>query len=169
MQRLTRSSTSLAVRGDLTIHSAPSALRNHIDWALVDLLTPQIRCDWTPQVLKAGTYKCALSWRDREGVASAIATVLRSWHYIYFEVQEDNNNGGELFRCTPELGIHRALTDLSGSVIMNQNQIDAVLAQSFDEESIRLGLSLIIGSDWENELEPFRGVAHQEIAHLRAI
>lgn len=169
MQRLTRSSTALVVRGVLTIHSAPSALRDHIDWALADLLGSNARCDWTPQMLKAGTFKCTLSWRDRQGVAAAVASALRSWHYIYFEVHEDTNDGGELFRFTPELGIHRAVTDLTGAVLIGQNQINAVLTRSFDEESIRAELALIIGNEWESELERFRGVNHQEISHLRAI
>ena len=169
MQRLTRTSTALAVRGQLTIHSAPSALRSHIDWALAELLGSSLVPHWTPQMLKAGTFKATISWRDREGVAAAIASALRSWHYIYFEVIEDTNDGGELFRFTPELGIHRALTDLTGAVVMSENQINLVLANSFDEESIRAGLALIIGTDWENELERFRGVNHQELSHLRAI
>ena len=169
MQRLTHTSQALAVRGNLTIHSAPSALRSHIDWAIADVLGASVRCDWTPQMLKAGTYKCGISWRDRSGVASEIASALRSWHYISFEVQEDTNDGGELFRFTPELGIHRAVTDLSGAVIMSENQVEAVLAHNFDEDSIRKGLAQIIGSDWEKELERFRGVNHQELSHLRAI
>ena len=169
MQRLTHSSTALAVRGQLTIHSAPSALRSHIDWAITDLLGASALCQWTPQMLKAGTYKCSISWRDRQGVAAAVASALRSWHYLYFEVQEDTNDGGELFRFTPELGIHRAMTDLTGAVLLNQHQVESVLSQSFDEESIRNGIALIIGNDWENELERFRGVNHQELSHLRAI
>ena len=169
MQRLTRSSAALVVRGALTIHSAPSALRSHIDWALADLLGANVRCDWTPQMLKAGTFKCTLTWRDHQGVAAAVASTLRSWHYIYFEVHEDTNDGGELFRFTPELGIHRAVTDLTGAVLIGQNQINVVLTESFDEESIRAGLALIIGNEWESELERFRGVNHQEISHLRAI
>lgn len=169
MQRLTRGSASLAVRGHLRIHSAPSALRRHIDWALADLLGPEVRCEWTPQILKAGTYKCTLSWRDCEGVAAAIASSLRGWHYLYFEVQEDTNNGGELFRATPELGIHHALTDLSGAVVLSENQINAVLKNSFDEESIRTGIASLMGIDWESVLEGFRALNHQEIAQLRAI
>ncbi len=169
MQRLTQSSSALAVRGALTIHSAPSALRTHIEWALADILGVTTRCEWTPQMLKAGTFKCTLTWRDRAGVAAAIASVLRSWHYLYFEVQEDSNSGGELYRFTPELGIHRAVTDLSGAILVNENQINEILRNSFDEESIRLRIALTLGNDWENELERFRGVNHQEFSHLRAI
>ena len=169
MQRLIQSSSVLAVRGALTIHSAPSALRTHIEWALADILGVTTRGEWTPQMLKAGTYKCTLTWRDRAGVAAAIASALRSWHYLYFEVQEDTNSGGELFRFTPELGIHHAMTDLTGAVLVSENQINEILRNSFDEESIRSGIARALGEDWENEIERFRGINHQEFAHLRAI
>ena len=169
MQRLTSSSKALAVRGQLIIHSAPSALRQHIDWAIQELLGATVQCHWTPQPLKAGTYKCRISWRDRQRVAAQLASSLRSWHYITFEVQEDTNTGGELFRCTPELGIHRAVTDLSGAVVVTEDQIENILRNNHDEDSIRAGVSLIIGSDWEYQLERFRGVNHQEISTLRAI
>jgi len=169
MQRLIQSSSALAVRGTLTIHSSPSALRTHIEWALADILGVNSLIEKNPQMLKAGTFKCTLTWRDRAGVAAAIASVLRSWHYLFFEVQEDSNSGGELFRFTPELGIHRAVTDLTGAVMLNENQIQMVLLKSFDEESVRNGLALIMGNDWEIELERFRSVSHQEFAHLRAI
>ena len=169
MQPLPRSSKVFAVRGQLTIHSAPAALRQHIEWALADLLSIPPHFDWLPQILKAGTFKSILKWRDREGVAAEVASALRSWHYIYFEVQEDCINGGELFRFTPELGIHRGLTDLSGALVMSENAVATVLNNSFDEEAIRAGLHAIIGSEWDVELERFRAIEHQEISHLRAI
>lgn len=169
MQRLSSPVSRLAVRGQLTIHSAPSALRSHIDWAIQGSLGNWVQIDWTPQLLMVGTYKCVVAWRDRAGVAGEIASSLRSWHYLTFEVQEDSNDGGELFRFTPELGIHRAITDLAGAVIISENQIDAILKASSDEDSIRKGIALIIGRDWENDLEHFRGNIHREVSHLRAI
>lgn len=169
MQRLSSPVSGLAVRGQLRIHSAPSALRSHIDWAIQGILGTWAQIDWTPQPLMVGTYTCVVAWRDRAGVAAEIASSLRSWHYLTFEVQEDGNDGGELFRFTPELGIHRAMTDLAGAVIISENQIDCVLKTNFNEDAIRKGLALIIGSEWENELEHFRGNIHREVSRLRAV
>ena len=169
MERLSSPAIRLAVRGQLTIHSAPSALRRHIDWAIQGTLGNWVKIEWTPQILMVGTYKCVVDWRDRAGVAGELASSLRSWHYLIFEVQEDSNDGGELFRFTPELGIHRAITDLAGAVIVSENQIDNLLKTNFDEDSIRKGLAFIIGRDWESELERFRGNIHREVSHLRAI
>lgn len=110
-----------------------------------------------------------LEFREKERTASEIASALRSWHYLNFEIIENSENGGELFRFTPELGIHRAIVDQSGAVLFTEHQITHVLSESFDEESIREGVSQILGTAWELELDRFRKVGTQEIAQLRAI
>lgn len=116
-----------------------------------------------------GTFRTQLEFRGPGGVASEIASVLRSWHYLNFEIIEGNENGGELFRFTPELGIHRSIVDQSGAVLINENQLSTLLASSFDEESIRDGVARLLGNSWELELERFRGVDLQELPRLHAI
>lgn len=169
MERLSRPSHQSQVRGFLTIHSAPSALRRHVDWAVQGVLGNWISLTWSAQPLLPGSYRTQLEYRAPSGAASEIASALRSWHYLNFEVIESTDNGGELFRCTPELGIHRALVDQSGAVLVTENQLTHVLKNNFDEDSIREGLAAIMGSSWELALDPFRSVDLQEVAHLRAI
>ena len=169
MERLTTPSNRQQVRGFLTIHSAPSALRHHIDWAIHTVLGNWIKLAWSPQPLIPGSYRTQIEFRDRQGAAAEIASSLRSWHYLNFEVIENTDNGGELFRCTPELGIHRALVDQTGAVILTENQLGTVLKNSLDEESIREAIALLLGSSWEQELDRFRSVDLHEIAQLRAI
>jgi hypothetical protein len=74
-----------------------------------------------------------------------------------------------LFRCTPELGIHRAVVDQTGAVILSENQLGGALKNSLDEETIREAIAALLGSSWDYELNRFRSVDLQEIAHLRAI
>jgi len=124
---------------------------------------------WNPQPLMPGTFRTQLEFRGSQGAAAEIASSLRTWHYLNFEVIEGTELGGELFRFTPDLGIHRAVVDQSGAVLINENQLHKVLAESFDEESIRDGIAAIMGNSWELELEPFRSVDLQEIPRLRAI
>jgi hypothetical protein len=169
MERLTTPSNRQQVRGFLTIHSTPSALRHHIDWAIQAILGTWVKPTWSPQPLIPGSYRTQLEFRDRQGAAAELASSLRSWHYLNFEVIENTDNGGELFRCTPELGIHRALVDQTGAVILSENQLDTVLKNSFDEESIRHAIAGLLGNSWEQELDRFRSADLQEIAHLRAI
>ena len=169
MERLTTPSNRQQVRGFLTIHSAPSALRHHIDWAIQGVLGNWIKLSWNPQPLLAGTFRTQLEFRSSQGAAAEIASVLRSWHYLNFEVIESHENGGELFRFTPELGIHRAVTDLSGSVLLNEFAINNVMQNAFDEDSMREGFALAMGAPWDAQLEKFRGVGMAEVARLHAI
>ena len=169
MERLTTPSNRQQVRGFLTIHSAPSALRHHIDWAIQTVLGNWIKLSWNPQPLMPGTFRTQLEFRGAQGAAAQIASALRSWHYLNFEVIEGSELGGELFRFTPELGIHRAIVDQSGAVLVNENQLSAILVNTFDEDAIREGIAVILGNSWEVELDRFRSVDPQELPRLRAI
>jgi hypothetical protein len=169
MERLTPPSKPSQVRGFLTIHSAPSALRHHIDWAIQTVLGNWIKLSWNPQPLMPGTFRTQLEFRGAQGAAAEIASALRSWHYLNFEVIEGTESGGELFRFTPELGIHRALVDPTGAVLINENQLSAILEKTFDVEAIREGIAAIVGNSWESDLDRLRSVDLQEVPRLRAI
>jgi len=169
MQRLVTPSAQLSVRGLLTIHSAPSALRAHIDWAIQNILGSDAQLNWLPQPIMVGTFKSKCQWSAHGGSGAEIASTLRSWHYLNFEVIENHENGGELFRFTPELGIHRAVTDLSGGVLLNEYAIKNVMQSAFDEDSIRQGLLEAMGAPWDLELERFRSAGMGEVARLHAI
>ena len=169
MQRLVTPSALTSVQGLLTIHSAPSALRRHIDWAIQNIVGVDAQLNWLPQTLMPGTYRATCQWRAKQGAAAEVASTLRSWHYLNFETHESTDNGGELFRFTPELGIHRVITDLSGAVLLNEHQINNVVQHSFDDDAIRDGLALAMGTAWDEALEKFRGAGMQEVACLHAI
>jgi hypothetical protein len=112
--------------------------------------------------------RTSLEFRAAIGTAAKIATALKNWHYLRFEVHELDKNGGELFRCTPELGIHRASLDPAGNIQISESQIAKALSR-FDDLELRENLEVALGKPWDAALEPFRGVDLQEIARLRAI
>lgn len=116
-----------------------------------------------------GTFQTQVEFRDRQGAAAKLASSLRSWHYLNFEVIENGDNGGELFRFTPELGIHRCVVDLEGSVLLTENQVQQILATSFDEDAIRQNLGQTMGQPWDLQLDRFRGASAHETSKLRAI
>ncbi|MEI6870067.1 MAG: DUF3145 family protein [Actinomycetota bacterium] len=154
--------------GLVVIHSAPSALRQHIEWGLNSLLgTPQ-NLFWRDQPLAPGTVRTTLEFRAPNGTAAKIATALKNWHYLRFEVSELADHGGEIFRCTPELGIHRSRADAIGTILLDENILRKALTH-FDETEIRKEIELALGVEWDNALEPFRGVDLQEVQRLRAI
>ncbi len=157
------------VTGFLTIHSAPAALRPHIEWGLQSILGTWVTLDWKPQPKAAGTYRTTVEFRDRPGTAAKVATALKAWHYLRFEVREESEVGGEFFRFTPDLGIHRSVIDGMGTILVSEHLIMQALGKGFDEESLREEFERILGNSWELALEPFRGVEMEEVMALRAI
>jgi hypothetical protein len=156
------------VAGLVVIHSAPSALRQHIEWGLNSLLGLPQNIFWRDQPLAAGTVRTSLEFRAHVGTAAKIATALKNWHYLRFEVSELGTGGGELFRCTPELGIHRAQVDEVGTILISEVVIQKSL-ENFDELTLREDLERSLGREWDEALEPYRGVDLQEVQRLRAI
>ena len=68
--------TRHATRGVLYVHSAPSALCPHIEWATGGVLSAAISLEWTPQPAQAGAYRAEYSWSGEAGTAAAIASAL---------------------------------------------------------------------------------------------
>ncbi|MEI8214682.1 MAG: DUF3145 family protein [Actinomycetota bacterium] len=154
--------------GLVVIHSAPSALRQHIEWGVNSLLGAPQNIFWRDQPLSPGTVRTTLEFRAPLGTAAKIATALKNWHYLRFEVSELGNHGGEIFRCTPELGIHRAQVDAVGTIFVSEDVIRTALLH-FDDLEIRENLGVALGTAWDEALEPYRGVDLQEVQRLRAI
>jgi hypothetical protein len=154
--------------GLVVIHSAPSALRQHIEWGVNSLLGAPQNIFWRDQPLSPGTVRTTLEFRAPLGTAAKIATALKNWHYLRFEVSELGNHGGEIFRCTPELGIHRAQVDAVGTIFVSEDVIRTALVH-FDDLEIRENLGVALGTAWDEALEPYRGVDLQEVQRLRAI
>ena len=154
-------------RGYLVIHSAPSALMRHIQWALQNLLGASAQLEWVAQPLLIGTYRTTVEWRDNQGVGAQIASALRGWHYLRFEIREESPYESVLYRFTPTLGIHRAVLDGSGSVMVNENQIASALVMN--DDALRSALETSIGSAWDLELEQFRKVELDGLSHSQAI
>ena len=154
--------------GLVVIHSAPSALRQHIEWGVNSLLGAPQNIFWRDQPLSPGTVRTTLEFRAPLGTAAKIATALKNWHYLRFEVSELGNHGGEIFRCTPELGIHRAQVDAVGTIFVSEDVIRTALVH-FDDLEIRENLGVALGTAWDEALEPYRAVDLQEVQRLRAI
>ena len=153
----TTSSQSL-LAGDLRIYSAPRALLRHIQWSLNEIFGYPIELNWQPQPLVAGSMACELQWRDLTPVASKIASTLKSWHYLRFEVREFSTVGGEgvLYRCTPDLGLHQAVTSSTGDVMIHENRLLTALDHTRGYESLRENIEGALGIAWDAELECYR-------------
>ena len=149
-------------RGLITIHSCPMALIRHVEWSIESILG-RVEIDWRTQPLVAGTQRTQIEWRSAKDISAELASALKSWHYLRFEI----NFGNQLFRHTPDLGLHRSEIDKIGNILLTENQVKAAMNKS--DDLLREGLDVALGTEWEVELERFRGVDLQEIAQLRAI
>ena len=153
-----RSGTPLT-RGVLFVHSAPSALCAHIEWAVAGVLGGKVDLAWTPQPVEPGTYRAELSWQAPVGSAAALASVLRGWDLMRFEITEEPTatSEGARYSFTPTLGIFHAMTGLHGDVLIPEDRIKAFRVKAAQGDiTMDEALDGLLGVKWDAELEPFR-------------
>ncbi|NRQ51378.1 DUF3145 domain-containing protein [Aeromicrobium stalagmiti] len=153
------SSPTNTTRGVLFVHSSASALCPHVEWAVAGVLggTPDV--SWVPQGAEPGTYRAELSWQAPVGTAAALASALRGWEQLRFEVTEEPtaSSEGARYSYTPKLGIFHAMTGLHGDVLIPEDRIKAFRVKaSLGEVDIETALDGLLGVAWDAELEPFR-------------
>jgi hypothetical protein len=144
-------------RGVLFVHSAPRALCPHVEWAAGGVLGVRVSLDWTPQPAAPGTARAELSWQAEQGMGARLASALRGWSHLRYEVTEEPSSGadGARWSYVPELGIFHAATDVHGNVMVPESRIQAALACG-DAQRMTQQLELAVGQAWDDELEPFR-------------
>jgi len=148
-----------SARGVLYAHSAPAALCPHIEWAVGGVLGVAVSPDWTPQPAQAGTYRTEVSWAGTTGSAAAIASALRGWNQLRFEVTEEHGTGNEggRFSYTPELGVFHAVTGLHGDIMIPEDRLKAaVVKAALGEATLLHEIDKLLGKPWDDELETFR-------------
>ena len=154
-----RTATRAATRGVLYVHSAPSALCPHIEWAVSGVLGVPVNLDWTPQPAQPGTYRAELSWTGQVGAAAAVASALRGWNHLRFEITEEPTAGSEgaRYSFTPELGVFHAVTGLHGDIMIPEDRLKAAVVKAALGDTTLLGeIDKLLGRPWDDELETFR-------------
>ena len=89
---------SIPTRGVLYVHSAPSALCPHVEWAASGVLGASVDVDWVAQPAESGTYRAEISWQAAVGTAAALASALRGWERLRFEVTEEPGPADDIAR-----------------------------------------------------------------------
>ncbi len=145
-------------RGVIFVHSAPRALCPHIEWATGSVLDARASFDWTEQSAAPGLLRSELSWMGPAGTGARIASALRGWTHLRYEVTEEASRGtdGGRWSHTPDLGIFHAQTDAHGNVVVPEDRIRAAVEHLADPASLKRELDLALGQAWDDELEPFR-------------
>lgn len=148
-----------STRGVLYIHSAPSALCPHIEWAVGGALGVPTSLTWSPQPVERGSYRTELSWAAPAGTAGRLVSALRGWQRLRFEATEEGtcSSEAERFSVTPTLGIFHAVTGLHGDIMIPEDRIKrAVVEEAVGTRPLLETLDLLLGRPWDDELEPFR-------------
>ncbi|MGI9156929.1 MAG: DUF3145 domain-containing protein [Marmoricola sp.] len=151
--------TRSATRGVMYVHSAPSALCPHVEWAVGGVLNAAVSFDWIPQPAQGATLRTEYSWVGESGTAAAVASALRGWNHLRFEITEEPTSGteGARFSFTPDLGVFHAVTGLHGDIMIPEDRLKAaVVKAALGDTTLLLEIAKLLGKPWDDELETFR-------------
>lgn len=148
-------------RGVLHIHSAPSPLCPHIEWAVGGVIGVPVRFDWRPQPAERAAYRTEFSWEAPVGTAATLASLLKRWGRLRFEITEEATAASEAERYsyTPALGVFHATVGLYGDILVPEDRIRYAMSTAADERSLRAALDDLLGRAWDAELDVFRHAA----------
>ena len=145
--------------GVVFIHSTPPALCPHIAWTLESVIGQRVALDWTRQPLGPKLLRAEMSWAGEAGTGSKIASALRGWDNLRYEVTEEPSTGndGSRWSHTPKLGIHHTWTSVHGDAVINEDRLRAAISvRKGDSTALAHELDVLLGLAWDDELEPFR-------------
>lgn len=148
-----------ATRGVVFIHAAPTALCPHITWAIEAVLGQSVTFDWVAQPIAPRLRRSELSWTGLVGTGAALASALRGWDGLRYEVTEEPSavTDGSRWSYTPNLGIHHTMTSVSGDAVIQEDRLrDALARTAGDVCALQDEIDHLLGVPWDEELEPFR-------------
>jgi hypothetical protein len=146
-------------RGVVYVHSTTSALCPHVEWALAGVLGMRVTLDWTPQPAEPGLWRAELSWQGDPGTSAQLASALRGWVQLRYEVTEEPSPGNEgaRYSYTPTLGLFHAITGVHGDLMVPEDRLRAaMLTAQAAGTSFEDTMGKLLGQPWDDELETFR-------------
>ncbi|MFZ0529707.1 MAG: DUF3145 domain-containing protein [Propionicimonas sp.] len=146
-------------RGIVMIHSAPAALRPHLEWALGSVFGGPIELSWSEQPAEPRCLRAEHPWNGPVGTGAELATALRRCVRARFEVTEEPSAGheGSRWSYTPRLGIFAASIGVHGDIMIHEERLkQALLADALGRRSLGEGVADLLGAAWDAELEAFR-------------
>lgn len=148
----------MTARGILHVHFCAPALCPHVTWAVSRELGVRAELSWSVQPAAPGSLRTEWEWTGRVGTGGRLASALRGWPQLRFEVTEDASDGcdGQRYSWTPSLGLFGTPTSANGDVMVGEDRLRSLLASGTD---LTAGLTLLLGAAWDAELEPYRRAA----------
>ncbi len=148
----------MSTGGTIYVHSSPSAVCPHVEWAIAGVVAARVDLQWTAQQAAPGQLRAECEWSGAPGTAAAVVSALRAWPMLRFEVTEEPSPGvdGERFCYVPGLGLWRARTSANGDIVVGEDQLRTLAATARGREAFAHQLDQLLGAAWDDELEPFR-------------
>jgi hypothetical protein len=146
-------------RGVVFIHATPKALCAHIQWALESVLLSRVSLDWCDQPASAGLMRADLSWTGAPGTGAAIASALKAFNGIRYEITEDASPGtdGARWCYTPSLGILHTRTSANGDIVLSEDRLREIISLAAGSaEAMSEMIEECLGADHDAELDIFR-------------
>jgi hypothetical protein len=145
-------------RGVVFMHCCPSALAPHVEWALAGVLGRPVRLQWSGQPVAPMHLRAEASWSGAVGTGARLAACVRAWPMLVFEVTEEATSvsDGERLAYVPGRGFHRSMVSANGDVVVGEERIRGLLSRARTAEDYEHGLTELLGSAWDAELEPYR-------------
>ena len=147
-----------SAHGTLIIYSVPRPVTTHVEWNLSSILGHPLALNWRVQSLDPGAMKSSVNWSGSKSTAQELASTLRGWHYVTFEIYESSTNGsdGAIYMCTPELGLFVGTVGPHGDIMINENQISRLIDSNRPSSAIFEELERCLGRPWDAVLESYR-------------
>lgn len=148
-------------KGVIFVHSCPAALCQHVEWAVERVTGTPGGWVWRAQpAAPIRSMRAEVAWAGARGMGARIASALKAWPMIRFEVTEEASQGsdGERLSYVPNLGLFRVATSANGDLIVSEQQLRSLLRAS-SVESFRSGMSNLLGEAWDDDLQKYRSIS----------
>ena len=150
----------MSTRGVVYVHSSPSAVCPHVEWAISGTLGSRVDLQWTAQPAAPGQLRAQCCWTADPGTGGKLVAALKAWPMIRFEVTEEPSPGaeGERWSYTPGLGLFHATTGVHGDIVVREDRLRTALARAASDPAADLAreMQALLGKAWDDELEAFR-------------
>ncbi len=142
--------------GVVYLHASPAAVCPHVEWALSSTLNARAQLKWTAQPAMPGQLRAVTNWVGPVGTGARLASALRAWSVLRFEVTEDPSAGvdGQRFCHTPQLGLWNGAMSANGDIMIGEMRLRSRMAEGAD--TLAAELDTVLGTAWDEALEPYR-------------
>ncbi|MET3803392.1 hypothetical protein ABIB25_000376 [Nakamurella sp. UYEF19] len=158
MNRDNEAPRATRAQGVIFVHSAPAAICPHVEWAISGVVGDRVSLSWTAQPASPGQLRAEVGWKGTPGTAGRIASALRAWPMLRFEITEDASHisDGERLCHVPGRGLWRSAMAANGDLVLGEDRIRSLMERATSLDGLRHALSEALGAEVDAELESFR-------------